>query len=280
MKPSAIIVLVFIFCCSMAPTFGQEPASPVVSSFEDLTASLSRLGINHQKNDEQQFVLMTVENENFKAAQVIRWAAPDGVVHFIQVIPLRAPEENLPAIESSILRLNHIYPVPGLGVNHETNALYFRMTVPLAPRGHLRENEVKDYISYCVRQAIQFTPTLTEVAQGRISPKDVLEYHRKKLDAALGPIGLWKKSFAGSEWTLLMKLNGEVTLRKDGEVMVDSMVKAEGDKFTFEDVNGAMAADEPGTYQISITDGKLSFQVVEDPSQGRQQLLTGEAWVR
>ena len=276
-----VATLVIFFASAISQeSFAQIAQPSEVTSFNELKAALTRIGINHQANDEQLFALVAVQNKEFKAAQVIRWAQPDGVVHFIQVIPVKVPEEQISNVEAAIVRLNHSYPIPGLGMNHQTQTLYFRMTVPLLPRGHILDTEIRDYFGYCVNQAIQLEPTMTALSEGKVTSENAMDYHRKQVQASLGPIGGWKKSALGSEWSLIIKPNGEVTLRKDGEVVVDSMVTIEGQNMTFDDVNGTLAADENGTYSFAIQDGQLTFTLVEDPSEGRQKILTGAPWTR
>lgn len=269
------------FCFASVLAAQETPAGPAeVRSLEDLVAILEGDKINHDANLKEQYVVVPIEKDGLKAAQVIRWAANDGVVHFIQVIPLTFPKERIPAIESAMIRLNHSYPVPGLGLNHENNTPYFRLTVPLLPRKYLLENEVKEYFSYCVNQAINFSPTLSAIASGEVPPEKALEFQRSVIQRRLGPLGAWNRDFGGSVWILVINVNGEATLRRDGEVVVDTLVTVEGNKMTFNDVTGALAVETKGIYSFKVEGKTMSFTVVDDVAEGRKQVLGSGPWSR
>ncbi|TWT40135.1 hypothetical protein KOR42_49830 [Thalassoglobus neptunius] len=273
-------LIVLLLTVATSPVDAQQPEESQIKSLENLMQFFQRIGINSQADLEQGFIAIPVKKEAFDAVHVVRWATSDGVVHFIQVIPLKVAPERIGALESAIVRLNHSYPVPGLGFNHETGTLYFRMTVPFAPAGYLTEQETQEYFGYCINQAYQFVPTLTELVEGRVEPDNILQYHRQVLQNSLGPYGVWKKTAAGSEWVLTVKTNGETTLQRDGEVVVDSMAKVEGTTITFDDINGSLAANDPGVYEFTAKDGQLTFTKKSDTSTGREQILTGDAWAR
>lgn len=251
-----------------------------VSSFAQLIEILNTDKINHQPNEAENYTIVPINKNGLQAAQVIRWAAHDGVVHFIQVIPIQIEAERLPAIESAMIRLNHSYPVPGLGMNHENNTPYFRLTVPLLPRGHLLENEVKEYFSFCVNQAVNFTPALLALSKGEVAAKDILQFQRTMIQRKLGPIGVWRRSFGGSDWVMQIKPNGETTLLRDGDIVVDTMAKFMGEQITFEDVTGDLAVDGIGVYTYKVQGTNITFTAVEDDAEGRKQVLSDGPWSR
>ena len=134
---STYFACLLILLAKLAIAQDNLPLSREVTNFDELVQILERDKINHKANKEESYAIVPINKGGLQAAQVIRWAANDGVVHFIQVIPLKFEKEQIPAIESAMIRLNHSYPVPGLGMNHENNTPYFRLTVPLLPRKHL-----------------------------------------------------------------------------------------------------------------------------------------------
>lgn len=259
----------------------EAPVNRQVASLEDLVAILDSDKIQHQANLEQQYLMVPINRNGLNSAQVIRWAAQDGVAHFIQVIPMQIPQEHQTAVMEAMVHLNHSFPIPGLGMNPENNTPYFRLSVPIQPRGFLLENEVKDYFNFCVNQAIQFTPTIVEVANGKLAPGAALEHHRQRLQAALGPIGSWKKQYADSEWVLVINPQGEVTLYRDGDVVVDSMVTVEeGNRMIFDDITGQLAVDGKGSYEFKVEGNTMTFTPIEDPGEGRKKVLSEGAWTR
>lgn len=282
-----LVNLLIPVCLLAAPAFGQEtpaitpqPGMARVEDFAGLVKILQGDKINHEANVKEQYAVVPINKGGLKSAQVIRWAGKDGVVHFIQVIPLKIPAENLAAFESAMVRLNHSFPVPGLGMNHDNMTPYFRLTVPLQPRGHILENEVKEYFSFCVNQSIQFYPTLAAIAKGEVPAEKALDFHRKRIQASLGPMGAWQREFGGSQWVLSINQKGEVTLLKDGAVAVDSLITVKGDQMTFDDVTGPLAVEEKGAYKFKVEGKTMTFTPVEDPSEKRKQVLSSGPWSR
>lgn len=287
MNPLRAVLLFTVICliletCFQSTVFGQAPASEDVQikSIEELVTIFERDKINHEAKLDQLYVAVPIQRGGFKSVQVIRWVVNDGVVHFIQVIPIKIPAEQLPSMESALVRLNHSYPVPGLGLNHENLTPYFRLTVPLQPRGYLLESEIKEYFSFCVSQALQFTPTLAGIANGDVPAEGALAYHRERIQAAIGPLGIWKREFGGNLWQLSINQKGEATVRRDGEVVVDSMVTVQGDQITFDDITGPLAVDETGTYQFKIEGKSMSLSPLEETAAGRKEVLSGGPWTR
>ena len=281
MKTLSLTLLICLNLLCPLSAQDEQPALKEVTNIEQLIEILKADNIDHQANVEQQFVMVPINRSGMNSAQVIRWAAQDGVVHFIQVIPLQVPKEHAAAVESAMIRLNHSFPVPGLGMNPENNTPYFRLSVPIQPRGFLQENEIKDYFNFCVGQGVQFAPTLAAIANGEITASASLDYHRKRMQAAFGPIGAWKKKYAESEWIMTINPKGEVTLRRDGEVVVDSMVTVEdGKRMIFDDVTGPLAVEGKGIYEFKIEGETMTFTAVEDPGEGRKQVLSDGPWSR
>ncbi len=280
MKPS-LTILCLVLCFTSSSSMGQDaPPLKKVTSLDGLVEILKGEKIEHQANIPEQYVVIPVKRGGLNSAQVIRWAARDGFVHFIQVIPIQIPAENLSAVESAMVRINHSYPIPGLGLNHENNTTYFRFTVPILPRGYLLENEVKEYFSFSVNQAVQLLPTIAALSKGEVKAEDALEFHRSRIQQALGPLGAWRREFAGSKWVMKVNPKGEVTLEKDGKIMVDSMVSVKDDQMTFDDVTGQLAVDGKGVYKFKIEGKTMTLTVVEDPSEGRTQVLSSGPWSR
>ncbi len=281
MKPS-LAVLCLVICFASSPLMSQEapPTPKKVTSLQELVEILKAEKIEHQANIPEQYVVIPVKRGGLNSAQVIRWAARDGFVHFIQVIPVQIPDENLTVVESAMVRINHSYPVPGLGMNHDNNTTYFRFTVPILPRGFLLESEVKEYFSFSVNQAVQLLPTIKALAEGEVAAEDALEFHRNRIQQALGPLGAWRREFGDSQWVMKVTPKGEVTLEKDGKIVVDSLVNVKDDQMTFDDVTGELAVEGKGTYKFKIEGKTMTFTVVEDASEGRKQVLSSGPWTR
>ena len=119
----------------------------LINNFPGLVDVLSQDGLSFQKNDEQLSILIPTKKADFEGVLLIRWAARDGVIHFVQSLPIEVDTERLAELEEAIIRLNHALPLPGLGMNHAGPSLYFRLTVPLLPRGGLTPKDLRAYFN-------------------------------------------------------------------------------------------------------------------------------------
>lgn len=265
------------------PQGDPDSTNDPLTSFAELCEFLDEQQIAYEKDGESQYVIIETQQGPIDSVMVIRWALSDGVVHFFQVMPLELPAERIPPVESAIIRLNHAYPVPGLGMNHEANALYFRFTVPILPRGFLSEIEVSEYFNYTVNQAAALFPTMQAVIQGTVPPAEALAFHNANAAGGpKGPYGTWTRELVGSVWKLTINQeDGAVQLTRDDTVVVNSTATVEENTITFQDQNGPLATNEPGQYQFTLNgDGTITFEAVNEPSKGRRQVLTGEPWSR
>jgi len=254
----------------------REPVT--VESYQGLKELLKRDNIAFEAVDEAKYVACPTEKDGLDSVLVIRWDPTNGVVHFVQIMPIEVPEANQVSFMEAIVRMNHAYPVPGLGYNHDTKTTYFRMTVPLLPRGHLVDSEIQEYFSYSVNQAAILLPTMNAVAAGEIAAKQALEFHNNRLSVTGMPAGRYEREIAGMTWTLVLKEDGTTTLLRDGKRAVSSKVVINGDRLTFEDGAGPLASDTPGIYTFDLYDDGIVFEKVDDESTGRAKILAGDAW--
>jgi hypothetical protein len=88
--------------------------------------------------------------------------------------------------------------------------------------------------------------------------------------------GKWERTVQGITMSIVFDETGgyQVEFTGDGITDVTGTCTLEKDRITFQDTSG-MAAPEPGIYSFKILDGKITFTIVDDPSQGRSALLPG-----
>ena len=70
----------------------------------------------------------------------------------------------------------------------------------------------------------------------------------------------------------------QVDFTGDGEINVWGACEIKKETLIFNDEKG-MASEFPGEYKWSITENKLTFTLINDPTDGRSSLLTG-VWIR
>jgi len=259
--------------------FAQDAPEPMrIDSYAALVQMLTKDNIQFEPDDNSQLVVCPTSKEGVESAIVIRFALEDGVVHFVAIMPLEVPADRLPAVESAMIRMNHGYPVPGLGFNHDTGTMYFRLTAPVLPRGFLDEAEVKEYFGYTINQTIALMPTMRAIINGDVEPKNVMAYHNALQRGPATPQGTYQREMAGSTWSLEFGEEGAVRLSRDNQVVVLSNAVIEGNQITFTDKAGPLSVENAGVYQFAIDGNGLTFQKVDDAANGRVGVLTGGAW--
>lgn len=250
------ILALFIFTPTVqaqtSPT-AKSAASPLVTDFDGLVKLLNRDSVTHQTDTENQLVLIPTEKGGVDSVFVIRWAAKEGFVHFIHRIPVKVAADRLTEIETAFCRLNHAIAFPGLGVNHETRGIYYRMSIPYQSRGGLRPEEVRSYFSNTLSQGERWRPAITAIADGKATGKTIVEDVTSKLSDSLAknspsgfPAGEMTCEFAGSNWQLKFEDGKKVTLFRDGKVAVVSTYQLRENQIRYSDITGPMASKEPG----------------------------------
>jgi hypothetical protein len=152
-----------------------------VGSFQELIALLDEGKVMHRSDPESSAVQILTEQRGVEGMQVIRWQELDGVLQFIQSVPLTAPAERIAAVAEAVARLNHALAIPGLDYDQDRNLLAFRTYLPIFPRGAVGGDEVQAMFRITVKTAVDLLPTLRRVCEGDIAPADVLADAQREL---------------------------------------------------------------------------------------------------
>lgn len=93
-------------------------------------------------------------------------------------------------------------------------------------------------------------------------------------------VGKWEKHLNGVTMTFVFdkSLNYTVDFESDGNVEVRGTCKVDGDQITFNDKPGGYASPDPGIYTYKVENGKITFVIKDDPTEGRSGLLVG-TWI-
>jgi len=255
------------------------PAEELIRTYDELKASLDKMEVKYRENKASNMLVLSTSKGSYRGTQLIIWHKDTGTVHFMEVMNIRIPKERLADIESAFLRLNHGLRISGLGINHKNSSMYFRTSVPLAPRGGIPENEVQSYFKMILYEASDVFPTVNAIIENKIKPEQALDYYVASLrkDKTLKP-GAYTKEVDGSTWLLTWDEKGRVELSMNGNVVVESKATLKGNRVFFQDSNGPLAEEKPGSYEWSAQNGELTFKKIKDDSQGREKVLTTGAW--
>ena len=135
-----------------------------IDTYEDLLAVLQRDSVLHRANRDDNSVQIPTQKNGIEGVMVIRWQEDDGMLQFIQSLPIEVPEDRVDSMARAICRLNHALPAPGFNMNVETRTVYYRLPVPLAPLGYVWDKQIQTYFAATLRNAVQFVSALSRIA--------------------------------------------------------------------------------------------------------------------
>lgn len=153
----------------------------LIRSFQDLLHVLERDGVPHQTELSEKTVRIPTQKGELDSVLLLRWQDSDGVLQFIQALPLEVPQDKLDLLTEAVTRLNHVMAIPGFDVNHGHRLLAFRLYLPLYPRGEVTPGEVQAMFRLAVKTASDFLPVLSQVLSGHIAPADVVAAAQRHL---------------------------------------------------------------------------------------------------
>lgn len=145
-----------------------------IASFQDLVNLLESDGVPHQSDVAGMMVQIPTQRGTLDSVMLIRWQKDDGVIQFIQALPLTIPDDKLAATVDAVTRLNHVLAIPGFDVNHDRKLLAYRLYLPIYPRGAVGATEVQSMFSLTVKSASELLPVLARVVAGQVKPEDVV----------------------------------------------------------------------------------------------------------
>lgn len=268
----------------------EDPKTPTrrkVTNFQELQAAFEAQKIKVQAKKESSTILFATRRGSFSGTMVVKWDAKNGVCHFIQSMPMKIPKEDYSRFLVAAAKLNHGFLFPGIGMNVDNGGVYYRLSIPVAPRNYLFDYEIGNYTRFTLNKAAEFLPTLQLVMKNNIEVDKVIATHQNHLRILRETqrnqqaiVGNFKTEFKGSEFELGFEGSGKVTLKRDGAVVVNSNYSFRGNSIRFLDVDGEMAEKEPGIYSVTFELGVIRFKLGSDPSDGRVLLLTSADWKR
>lgn len=292
LRSHSLIGLILVLCLTSFPAAAQdEPKArsqdeqKKITSYEELVQAYKDRKFSIEQNAPSRTLLFETSREDFRGVMVVKWDEQNGVVHFIQTMPLRVKKEDYGLFLEAAQRLNHGFLFPGIGVNLANGGTYYRLSIPVAPRGYLYEYEVGRYTTFTLAKAYEFLPTLKGVLDGKIKMDELILTHQKRL-RELGnrkktPVKLdakYEREFMDEKWELDFSKPGQVTVFREGKEVVVSRIEVTGDELKIEDTEGEHASAGKGTYRVFKSDDKLSFRLVQDPADNRKQVLAGGVW--
>ena len=146
----------------------------LLRSFADLLHVLAQDGVPHQTDAEEKTVRIPTQRGDLDSVLLLRWQDGDGVIQFIQALPLSVPHEQVAVVCDALARLNHAMAIPGLDLNHTHRVLAYRLYLPLYPRGEVAAGEVQAMFRLAVKSASDMLPVLTQLLSGQVAPSGIV----------------------------------------------------------------------------------------------------------
>lgn len=150
-----------------------------IANFNDLTQLLDRDGVFHKTDEADLTVQIPTQRGTLDSVILVRWQESDGVIQFIQAVPLAISDEKLPAVVDAVTRMNHVLAVPGFDMNHARKLLAYRLYLPIYPRGSVKAQEIQAMFRLAVKTASDFLPVFARVVSGEVKPEDVVAEAQK-----------------------------------------------------------------------------------------------------
>jgi hypothetical protein len=155
-----------------------------IASYSELLELLAREGVLHQARTEEKSVTIPTEKGSLDGMLLMRWQDSDGIIQFIQSMPLEIPADKVALVESAIARLNHALALPGFDLNHEYRLLTYRQVLPIYPRGYVHPAEIQAMFRVTVKTASDFLPTLARVLRGEGTLANIVADAQRDAEAA------------------------------------------------------------------------------------------------
>ncbi|MEC9091275.1 MAG: hypothetical protein VX438_01120 [Planctomycetota bacterium] len=271
-----------------APEFEapERAENQKITSFRELCKAYEAQKIRFQKNDRNESLLFETRKGKFDGLMVVKWDAGSGVVHFIQTMPLTLKKDQVSLFLEISQTLNHGFLFPGISVNLENLGTYYRLSVPVAPRGYLFDYEVGTYTKFALNKAAEFLPTIELGLEKKIKVEELLLFHQKKMrdlrsqfPMDLEVHGKFVRHSGDVTWELDFTKSGVVRFIREGKVERVSDFEIVKEKIIFKGQDSTVE-NESGHYEIFLSNQKLTFRKSKDPVDSRSVLLTGGPWTQ
>lgn len=155
-----------------------------IGNFPDLVKLLEKDGVLHKTDLPEQTVQIPTQRGEMDSVLLMRWQDSDGVIQFIQALPMEIPADKLLLASDALARLNHALAIPGFDLNHQHGLIAYRLYLPIYPRGSVRPNEIQAMFRLTVKTAADFFPTIRRIVAGEIKPEDVVDEAKRAWEAA------------------------------------------------------------------------------------------------
>lgn len=268
----------------LTPDGNASAPGKLITSFAELEELMTQDGVEFESVPEATTIQIKTGISEQAGPLLVRWDERQGVVHFIQAVPVRVPDDRLREIESTIVRVNHGMLMPGFGMNHTNRLIYCRVSIPIQLRGGILDREIRSYFNFVLKHATDLAPLFVAVAHQEVPADEALEFHqqqRRKKNTAIA--GTYKIELGDGTWQLTLFANSRAEVRQNGKLMVESTYSLNNNVMTLADQGGELACQggqRAGIYAFKLENDQLTLKALDDSCADRVKLLTNQPWPR
>lgn len=152
----------------------------MIGDFSALTLALQNDGAQLQVDDDARTIRLPLEEDWLTSVLWLRWDPEHTLLHVMLPLPEVIPSERVAAVESLITHINHKLVLPGFGLDHESRAAYYRLSVPRGLGGEVSYLEVRKLLRTAIETAGDFAPLFRAVAQEGKGVEEALKGFRSR----------------------------------------------------------------------------------------------------
>lgn len=141
-----------------------------IASFQDLTTFMTEAKLPYEADAEQRIVVTPTNKPPLTGQLLLRWEKQLPYVQAIQAIVKDVPADRRADIEQAICIANNTIALPGLGYDHASSVVYFRLTIPMYEEGMLAATFVRQ-INAVISNARDFLVPFQQVVNGQPGAK-------------------------------------------------------------------------------------------------------------
>jgi hypothetical protein len=160
-------------------------SSSLITSFTELVAQLEADKVPHRVDADAQVVHLPAASPALAGPLYIRWDKQLPFIQIVQTMINVVPRERVSDVEAAMGRLNAVAAFPGLGLEYQTFALYFRATATL-DEGSVRTATLRHIIQVTIANALEFLPAMTDIVAGAAGADVIKSLMAKRAAAAVG----------------------------------------------------------------------------------------------
>lgn len=137
-----------------------------IRSYNDLIDLLVADGVPHQASPAERGALVPTRMNGLEAAIILRWSPEQGALHVVHTFPGLVPTEARPAVLRAITLLNHALALPGLSMDVDQGALYYRSLLPILRAAPPLAEDLRRLFSLVARNGAELLAVVVKVVSG------------------------------------------------------------------------------------------------------------------